>query len=229
MEFDDFIKEGLRACNAGDYSRAEQMFRSATIAAGGRGPEAIVNSLKHLAVACAEQGKYDDAVASLERAIDIMVRTGAEETSETGIMLADLAWIHVKRRDFVQAKGYYQRALGILRRSLGPGHAQTAGVISNLGLISELEGDSVGAEDSYKRTIEILEKLPEARYPDFAKALGNLAQLYMQERRYAEAEPLLRRALGIVKSAGRENSDMWRSLSAKLNTTVSERAKVDSP
>ncbi len=47
----------------------------------------------------------------------------------------------------------------------------------------------------------IREKALGEEHPDVAATLNNLAALYFQQGRYAEAEPLSQRALGIFTSA----------------------------
>ena len=48
---------------------------------------------------------------------------------------------------------------------------------------------------------EMKEKALGAQHPDVAKGLANLAVLYDTQGRYAEAEPLLKRALAIRKKS----------------------------
>src|SRR3954447_3261085 len=48
-----------------------------------------------------------------------------------------------------------------------------------------------------ERALEIKEKKLGSQHPDVATTLNNLAQLYTNEKRFADAEPLERRALEI--------------------------------
>ena len=47
----------------------------------------------------------------------------------------------------------------------------------------------------YKRALAIFEKVGRSRLADVAPTLNNLAALYQRQDRFADAEPLFRRAL----------------------------------
>ena len=56
-------------------------------------------------------------------------------------------------------------------------------------------------------------KNPDAFLPDLAMSLNNLAALYYDETKYAEAEPLYRRALAIwEKALGQDHPNVATSL-----------------
>ena len=66
---------------------------------------------------------------------------------------------------------------------------------------------------SSKRALAIREKALGPDHPDVAASLNNLATLYIDQGRYAEAEPLLKRALAIrEKALGPDHPDVAQSL-----------------
>ena len=59
-----------------------------------------------------------------------------------------------------------------------------------------------------------MEKSLGPNHPDVARSLNNLAQLYRDQGRYADAEPLYKRALAIYeKSLGPDHRDVATALS----------------
>ena len=75
--------------------------------------------------------------------------------------------------------------------------------------------------------IAILEKTVGLESPEIASALNNLAALYQRQERYAEAEPLFKRALAIrERSLGPGHPDIAQSLN-NLATHYEKQGRHD--
>ena len=61
----------------------------------------------------------------------------------------------------------------------------------------------------YQRALAIYEQALGPTHPDVAQSLGNLRELYRDQGKYAEAEPLYQRALSIFEEVlGSEHSHL---------------------
>ena len=61
----------------------------------------------------------------------------------------------------------------------------------------------------YQRALAIEEKALGPEHPDVATSLNNLAELYRDQGKYGEAEPLYQRALAIDEKALGPDHPMW--------------------
>src|SRR5206468_2648727 len=104
-----------------------------------------------------------------------------------------------------------RRALRLLRSALGPDHPDVANVLNTLGRIRQDQGDYAAAVRLFRRSARIMQALPADG--DLARihvqALSGLATTYRMQGRYAEAEPLHRRALALaVRAFGPDDLDV---------------------
>ena len=71
------------------------------------------------------------------------------------------------------------------------------------------QGNYSAAVDAALQALQIAEQTFDPDHADLATSLNSLGMLYSAQGRYAQAEPLLSRALGIFeKSAGEESPEM---------------------
>lgn len=94
------------------------------------------------------------------------------------------------------------RALEIYVKNFGSHHAEAADANNRLGQIYRKAGESEHARICFKKAVEAYEA---ANMPDalgVADASYNLAALFMDERRYFEAQPLMEKALSIYQKYG---------------------------
>ncbi len=132
--------------------------------------------------------------------------------------------------------GRYAEAVEIAKRSLALAENQThpdarvlGQCLNNLGLLYRTQGRYAEAEPLLKRSLATFEKGPGPDYldvsgaPTFEKgpgpdhldssgALSNLAELYREQSRYLEAEPLYQRSLALAERAGPDHPSVGRSL-----------------
>jgi len=198
----DLIKMGKGFFDAGDYVRAEGLFRDAVKMAEKGDQTALPIALRALAGAYEARGKYDEAARCFERLTSLLEKTKGEGNADLGTVIGDWAWLEGKRREFDKARTLYRRSQAILEKSLGPNHPRVAVSIHNRAILSYVEGDYAGAEALYRQAVSMLDATPEARYPELAQALASLGEVLLSQKRYAEAEPVLRRAISIAEESG---------------------------
>jgi tetratricopeptide (TPR) repeat protein len=105
-------------------------------------------------------------------------------------------------RNYEEAKGAYTRAIALLEKTRNPEDPIfLPSEINNLGQILEKQGQKEEAERQYLRALEMLEKgdgskpLGTSMFRFVPFSLSNLTNLYRQENRLSEMEPILGHAL----------------------------------
>jgi tetratricopeptide (TPR) repeat protein len=195
------LKEATAALEAAPEHREAFMLVSKTFIESGRDAEAVpffarlTVSLPSRADPWFFKGfhearleRWDDAIASLERAVTL-----APDDSEAGFRLGQA----------LMQRGKLDRAVAELQRAseLDPGSAAKA---ASLMIALAASGKSAPAE---KIAADLL-----ARLPDSAEARFSVAQLRLRQRRFGEAEALLRRALEINPAFAPARADLDRLL-----------------
>ena len=160
----------------------------------------IAAALHSLGGAYHKLGKYAEAEAFLNRAIGL--RDHLDYSEEISIHLS-LARLHTNQERYADAETAYTRVLDLyarrepwLRGRLpGP---ETAKVLSSLGHLALKLSQLERAEELHKRALKVLEEWGPDRF-DVGATLNDLAELYRSRGRFADAEPLYRRALQIYE------------------------------
>jgi tetratricopeptide (TPR) repeat protein len=107
-----------------------------------------------------------------------------------------LALIYQIQKKYELAEPLHRRALAIKEKAYGRDFFGNQLIHDNLAKLYRDQGKFDDAENSYKRSLEIEEKYP-PNGSGAASALRNLGNLYIYEKKYGEAEPLLERALSL--------------------------------
>jgi tetratricopeptide (TPR) repeat protein len=132
------------------------------------------------------------------------------------------------RAQYSSAEQLLKQALQIRSRLQGKKHASTISSQNDLAMLYCKQGRYTDAEPLLKQVLEIVQKRPKGNmifpqleiqyvdaatrwqyeYSDIALALNNLATLYLDQGKYAEAEPLLKQVLELYREQwGIENSE----------------------
>src|SRR5690349_23629624 len=105
------------------------------------------------------------------------------------------------------------RVLPLLLAGACAGSSPLTSSPSGQGPTSTQTARAAAKEVELKEVLARAEREHGRDHPDVAQSLNNLALLYVRQGRYAEAEPLHRRALAIrEKALGRDHPDVAQSL-----------------
>ncbi|HUT95173.1 MAG TPA: CHAT domain-containing tetratricopeptide repeat protein [Thermoguttaceae bacterium] len=151
------------------------------------------------------QGKAEEAIRLVGRAVDVQRRLLGENTPRCAAGLDALAAVCQSAYDYAQAERAYRQAMEIREATLGPTHPEYLTSLNNLGLLYHSIRDHVRAEPLLRRALEVSRRIHGPKHPDSIWCLNNLAEIYQTKGDYAEAEPLLREALEACK----EVRDRW--------------------
>ncbi len=123
----------------------------------------------------------------------------AEIAEPTVRLFNQLGVLFDVKADYAEAEPLKRRAMAIAEKSYGPDHPNVAIRLNNLALLlqatNRLAGSTFGELSRWMR----LSLGPD--HPDVAIRLNNLATLLQDTNRFAEAEPLMRRALAIDETS----------------------------
>ena len=100
--------------------------------------------------------------------------------------------------DFARAKEFYERARSARQRYPGPRSPQLAATLNSLASLMKDTNEFAMAELLYRQALEISESARDKRGARIITA--NLGFIAVLQGRYGDAEPLLRRALGLAES-----------------------------
>ena len=136
-------------------------------------------------------GQIDEAVASIERAIDALI--AADAPSAEAIARVQLAYVLIERRRVVDALSQTSLAL---RAGRAAGDARSEGVAEFCsGLVHQDSGDLPRAAEAYQRALVLLEPLDEKAY--MSSCFCQLGVVRQEQRRLEQAADNLQRALAL--------------------------------
>jgi CHAT domain-containing protein/tetratricopeptide (TPR) repeat protein len=146
-------------------------------------------------------GRYAEAEPLYKRAQAIREKVLGPEHPYVAMSLNNVAMLYQDEGRYAEAEPLYKRAIAIQEKVLGSNHPELAISLGNIaGLYGEL-GRFGEAEPLSKRALEIDEKALGPDHPQVATDdLYNLAKLYYAEGHYEQAEQLLQRSLGLLRT-----------------------------
>ncbi|GGA16280.1 CHAT domain-containing tetratricopeptide repeat protein [Okeania sp. KiyG1] len=148
------------------------------------------------------QGKYNEAIPPLERALIIVENVGVSENSVAAMyVINELGMQHHYQGNYKKALSLYQRSREIFEKTLGIDHPFVAKSLSNQAELYQLQGNYTEALTLFQKSLAIFEKALGANVPAVATILNNQAEVYRLQGNYAEALPLYKRSLVIFEKA----------------------------
>jgi tetratricopeptide (TPR) repeat protein len=99
--------------------------------------------------------------------------------------------------DLATAQKSYSGALSIRMAKDGRLHPKVAEDLNELGTVAYLQGDGPAAERYFKQSLALEQQVIGPNHPDLGTTLNNLARVLLEQRKFAEAVPLLTRSENI--------------------------------
>jgi tetratricopeptide (TPR) repeat protein len=116
--------------------------------------------------------------------------------------MTDMAHLQVDQGRHAEAEQLYIQAMDLDGDDENWGRPATrtwvdaAAILNGMGHLARKRNRMERAEELHKRALKVLERLGPDR-TDVGMTLSHLAELYRGQKRYSEAEPLLKRALAL--------------------------------
>lgn len=189
----------LRAAHRGDFApllqEAEAALNTTLWSFGAEHPE-TARKLAALAAVLNMSGATKEAFPLLRRAIAVLALGGNATRQEMFAIIEQLA--EMQRASGQMRESARTYADLIQRQEVVVGtrnHAEIARLIDELALVNKALGHTTQAKDLHREALLIWERLLGSGSSEVARCLTHLASLYLDEHQYAEAEPLLLRAV----------------------------------
>jgi predicted ATPase/class 3 adenylate cyclase len=197
---DVLLKLGAVLEVIGDWRRAEDVEDQALALAREMNDVTSVASCETaLAEVMRKQGRFDEAVALLERAA-----AGFESQSEeAGVGKVEhlLGTVAAQRGDYERAVARYERSLAIRERL--DDKASMAALLSNLGVIAEYRGDYPRARELHDGALNLRTAIGDRRA--IAVSMNNLGMIAVLQKRFEEARQWFERSMMLNREVG----DAW--------------------
>ena len=177
-----------------DYAGAEALLEQ-TLAIHRRHNQAphakIAQSLNNLGMCHYRQKEYGEAKNLLEEALAMNRAIYGEEHPEVSIAINNLGLVARASGDLDEAERRMRQAIAMDRKLHGPEHSRIATGLGNLAEVFMLRGDFPQAEGMLREALAIQQKTFAPGNASLAHTESRLGGCLTNEKRYAEAEPLL--------------------------------------
>jgi tetratricopeptide (TPR) repeat protein len=169
------------------------------------------------------------AEKAFRKAIAVIEKTPGIDRAELVPILANLAGLHVVRKEWDNAISLFDRALSLLQNS--GNHPDAAAVLDSVGAMHYIRADFPEAGKAFRKAYAIRLEALGPQHPLVAGTAVKLAAALAAGGRYGEAEPLYRQALRVYETAGGPSAPQMVStllrLAELLRNTNKEEAAVN--
>jgi tetratricopeptide (TPR) repeat protein len=168
------VEAKLKGAPAGAYEIRVEELRAAT-----ENDRALqeARNLYRKATELRHAGKYDEALPSYQRALEIRERVLESGHPDVAAPISGLAILYYYEGEYVKAESLHRRALSIREKALGPNHPDVATSLNGLANLYWYKGDYAKAEPLHRRALSIRENALGPNHPSVAISLNNLALL----------------------------------------------------
>lgn len=182
-----------------DFDAAHDLCLDALQRSSELGDDALVyaEAIANAALLFHMRGRYDDAEAFYERALELHAEHDDTEADiALARTLADRAHLDIERHRPRQALPRQERALSLLRNAGAAAPPELlAGVMADIGETYEALGELDTAVQWHAESLAAFREHFGDEHANVGVALNNLATLYQRQERFDDAEKLLRDAL----------------------------------
>jgi tetratricopeptide (TPR) repeat protein len=194
---------GITQRALGDLPGAQAMLQQAVALAESPpvGPDhpRLALALKDLGRVLYLRGRYDEADATLQRALTMQEQLLGPEHEDVSVTLTQMGDSCIKQGNFRRAKGLLKRAVAIAELHVVPDQYpdQLCSALNYLcGVYNRLQDHEL-AQDMAERQLALYEQFLGPHHPNVAAALGNVAASLKGQGKLSEAQSMYERALAI--------------------------------
>ncbi|HEY4230856.1 MAG TPA: tetratricopeptide repeat protein, partial [Thermoanaerobaculia bacterium] len=155
-----------------------------------------------LAAALLDEGKVAAALAMMQEDVGSRRRRFGPDNPETGRGIFLLGQMQEAANHYAEAAAAYGAAVDTLARTLGPDNPQTAAARYSFAQALAYMGRRDEGEKQFQQALAAQRRSLGDRHPDTGQTLIGLGLLYVNERRYSEADAAFTEALGIFRPLG---------------------------
>ncbi len=196
------IKPSLPKAGIGKYSIRVSELRGATI------DEKSLDEARRLyyeGLRLTDAGKFDDALVSANRALEIREKISSSSRAELAASLRSLGAIYLNKNNLAQAEIFLHRAADTTAKTSGNETLDYAEALSGLAMVRFNQANYAEAEQLNERSLAVREKTAGADSVTAAKSLFNLAMIYRSQNNLPKAEQTYLKVLTIREKLLGEN------------------------
>lgn len=202
---------GITQSQLGDDAKARDSLSKARALLSARGVTPSMRSRVLVELGLVQSTAGDDAGADklLREALAIDKAQGDEARADVARDREALGINAYYAGKLAEARNQMMQALAIRMAVEGENSPSVADIRNMLANIAYAEGDLKGVEALYRGNLVRDERVLGPKHPDVGVALNNLARVLIDQRRFAEAGPLLDRAIAVVEGQrGKTSRDL---------------------
>jgi tetratricopeptide (TPR) repeat protein len=161
----------------------------------------VASACQNLAECYRIQKKYDLAGPLYDQALAILGESYGPRDIRVAFALHNVAGYYFAQKNWDKASQYYEQALQVKIASVGPGHTETSNTQFHLAEVRWAQGKRKEAINLAKQSLDALEQ-QQASAAACSRRRMRLAEMYIEENKFSEAEPLLKKVLTEAKMEG---------------------------
>jgi len=187
----------------GDYAEARAMLhRVVALDSALFGPSHpdLAAHLENLGLVFSRNGFADSNLNVLKQALAMRRAVLADDNPAIGRSLFNLATTEYLRGDYTAAEPLFEEALVRMRRAYGPEHTDVVWATGSLGRNQYRLGRLAEAERNLRWALDVTDPNGRLTPPDYAMMAPAMVSLLIDQRRWAEAEPIALRVLAVRDS-----------------------------
>jgi tetratricopeptide (TPR) repeat protein len=138
------------------------------------------------------QLRHDEAEPLFRRALEGRRRKLSPDHAETLRTMQNLGVVLRDSGHYDEAEPLLREAAERAKKTLGPASADTQAYVANFAVLHHRRGTSETAEPMVREAVEVLRSQGKTGTAAFADQLGRLSRCLLDQKKYAEAEAVLR-------------------------------------
>lgn len=214
----------------GNWPRVEELLNEAVDFASrsaGANSMDVAGLMGELAMARRALGRYPEAIASQNQAVELRMRVGEADASALARDLTSLGMLYLENKEEDRAKSILLGAVRTWEQAMREDPEILTALEALAGLYRNA-ADYAAAEPLYLRALRIREMAFGPGSAEMIAVLDSLSYVYFGQKKFAEAEPLYTRLLAIWEvSAGPDHPMVASTLDKMVEFYVAQERFTD--
>jgi eukaryotic-like serine/threonine-protein kinase len=190
---------GLLNFERGELDKAYDEFQEALRLLGSTQNFYLARVYERIAQIQSLRKNYDEAESLFHKALQLYLLSFNENHYTPTSIKAQLAQLACDRGECEKAKKVMESILSEQKNYLGEDSKEYSALLESMGAILIKNGDQKRAEVCLRQALSIREHRADTTSNEFAYLKGELGECLLAQRRYAEAEPLLKESYDTLK------------------------------
>ena len=182
--------------------------------------------LSNLAIVYKAQGRSQEAISLLERALAIAGEAAGPDSYRLGVIANRLALYCAGEGRAADAEAYFKQAISAFEKSGDLSRASEADALHNLAIFFGRQRRYSEETEAALRSLSLLTGEPTQDKSRVFDALNTLGGAYNAQGRYKDAEPLLSRAFAIAHENFKSSDPRLSQVTANLAVIYKAEARI---